>query len=122
MFEYDKTELSPSPIRGYFRYRVPCGGIVTSVEARGFCGRAANDVWFILLHSVLNEGTGSYNFHVDLLKAECDTSANCSSMFFEGTVRNHSLNIRIPPGGYLAFFSESRLFQGQVFFPASNNQ
>ena len=57
MAGYDKTELSPSPIRGYFRYRVPCGGIVTSVEACGFCGRAANDVWFVLLHGVLNEET-----------------------------------------------------------------
>ena len=119
MFEYDKTELSPSPIRGYFRYRVPCGGIVTSVEARGFCGRA-NDVWFILLHS---DETGSYNFHVDLLKAECDTSANISSMFFEGTVKNHSLNIRIPPGSYLAFFFNPDCSKDMCYFqPAIINE
>ena len=65
----------------------------------------------------------SYNYHVDLLKAECDTSANFSSMFFEGTVKNHSLNIRIPPGGYLAFFLNPDCSKDKCYFqPAIINE
>ena len=42
--EYDKEDenemlVAKPKIRGYYSYALPCGGIVTSVEARGFCDR-----------------------------------------------------------------------------------
>ena len=52
--EYDKEdenemlEAKYLKIRGCYSYTLPCGGIVTSVEARGFCGRP-NDVELRLL-------------------------------------------------------------------------
>ena len=117
MARYDKTELSPSPIRGYFRYRVPCGGIVTSVEARGFCGRA-NDVDLRLVYGDVGEKNGSrYTVHAELLKAECNISANVSSVIFEGTV------IIIHPGGFLGFFLNPDCTKDKCFFqPAIINQ
>ena len=120
MAGYDKTELSPSPIR----YRVPCGGIVTSVESRGFCG-GANDVDLRLVYGDVGEKNGSrYTARAELLKAECNISANVSSVIFEGTVRNNNLNnIIIHPGGFLGFFLNPDCTKDKCFFqPAIINQ
>ena len=37
--DYESLEAKPLEIHGYYSYILPRGGIVTSVEARGFCGR-----------------------------------------------------------------------------------
>ena len=103
VFSYDETVIEHNPmIRGYFRYIVPCGGIVTSIEARGFCGRA-NDVKLRLLYGY-RDSKGVRHSSAELVEAECDTSANVSSEIYEGTVRNDSLNITIPKGGDLRIY------------------
>ena len=101
VFSYDETVIEPNPIRGYFRYIVPCGGIVTSIEARGFCGRA-NDVELRLLYGY--KDSKGIHISTELVEAECNTSANVSSEIYEGTVRNDSLNIIIPHGGDLRIY------------------
>ena len=103
VFSYDETVIEHNPItKGYFRYIVPCGGIVTSIEARGFCGRA-NDVELRLLFGY-RDSKGVRHSSAELVEAECDTSANVSSEIYEGTVRNDSLNITIPHGGYICIY------------------
>ena len=101
MFEYNETVLKYyDDLEGYFTYRVPCGGIITSVEARGFCGRAEN-VELRLIYGVLDDD-GYRHSRVEYIRAECNTSANYTSSVHEGSVRNDSLNIDIPSGGVLA--------------------
>ena len=102
VFSYDETVIEHNPmIRGYFRYIVPCGGIVTSIEARGFCGRA-NDVELRLLYGY--KDSKGIHISTELVEAECNTSANVSSEIYEGTVRNDRLNIIIPHGGDLRIY------------------
>ena len=65
--------------------------LVTSIEARGFCGRA-NDVELRLVFGY-NDRKGVGHISVELVEAECDTSANVSSEIYEGIVRNGSISI-----------------------------
>ena len=85
-------------IRGYYSYTLPCGGIVTSVEARGFCGRPDDVELRLLTGKTVNLGFEDVAGSI-LLAAKCNETpiANASGEY-EGFVRNNSLNFRVPRG------------------------
>ena len=85
-------------IRGYYSYTLPCGGIVTSVEVRGFCGRPKNVELRLLTGKTANLGFDDVADSI-LLAAKCNETpiANASGEY-EGFVRNNSLNFHVPRG------------------------
>ena len=99
---YDENETlagRPLKIRGYYSYALPCGGIVTSIEARGFCDRP-NDVEL----RILTGKTANFSFEdiagFILVVAKCNEIqiGAGSKKYYEGFVRNNSLNFRVPRG------------------------
>ena len=123
VFQCNESLIKPSSFRGYFRYSVPCGGILTSIEARGFCGRADNVQLRLLYGS--RKGGGNH-FNIQYVNAECNAAKNGSYMIYEGKVLNNSLNILIPPGGFLTIFfnpdcsNEKCYFQPAIISETSN--
>ena len=97
MNEYDLSAVKPVHVEGYYWYLVPCGGIVTSIEARGFCGRRDN-VELRLIYGSRDDETARYSRVV--LLAVCDNTTTHAN-YSEGYVRNDSLSMRIPSGGFL---------------------
>ena len=101
--EYDEEDenqiLAAKPLNiQYYSYTLPCGGIVTSVEARGFCGRP-HDVELRLLTGKRAKFGFADVARSILLAAKCNETpiANASGEY-EGFVRNNSLNFRVPRG------------------------
>ena len=99
--DYDSFATNYSYIHGYYSYMLPCGGIVTSVRARGFCGRP-DDVELRLLSFRRNNGYRSLTGPL-LVSAHCDKNATADGRY-EGYVSNDSLNYRVEPGHILAVF------------------
>ena len=96
--EYETLAANYLKIRGHYSYTLPCGGIVTSIEARGFCGRP-HDVEFRLLTGKI--ASLSFKDFADsiLLVAKCNETPNATaSGEYDGFVRNNSLNFRVQPG------------------------
>ena len=122
MNEYDLSSVKPVHVQGYYQYLVPCGGIVTSIEARGFCGRRDN-VELRLING-FNDEKGRHS-RVILLTAVCDNTTTRAN-YSEGYVRNDSLNMRILSGGYLSITlnpdcsGEKCYFQPAIINKSSN--
>ena len=102
--EYDKEDENEMlaakhlKIRGYYSYTLPCGGIVTSVEARGFCDRPDDVELRLLTGKIKNLGFEDVARSI-FLAAKCNETpiANASGEY-EGFVRNNSLNFHVPRG------------------------
>ena len=121
--DYESLATKPLDIRGYYSYTLPCGGIVTSVEARGFCGRPDN-VELRLLSARRAENAFKSLPHVVLVPAQCNKTAPVGD-HYEGYVSNTSLNIRVQPGHVLVVFlnpdcDRKCFFQPAVINNASN--
>ena len=86
-------------IHGHYGYTLPCGGIVTSVEARGFCGRPDN-VELRLLSAGRAENSFKTLSDVVFVPAQCNKSVTVDD-HYEGYVSNTSLNIHVQPGHML---------------------
>ena len=101
--EYDKEDenemfAAKPKIRGYYSYALPCGGIVTSVEARGFCGRPHDVELRLLTGKRANLGFDDIAGSL-LLAAKCNKTLTATApRVYEGFVRNNSLNFRVPRG------------------------
>ncbi|CAI8047372.1 Ephrin type-B receptor 3 (Fragment) [Geodia barretti] len=100
--EYEELAAEPMKNPGFHRYgyMLPCGGIVTSVEARGFCGRPEN------VEMRLTSGVrAKYSYHDVtsriLLPATCNKTAMVGNNY-EGYVSATGLNITVPRSGTLA--------------------
>ena len=91
--------LAATPkIRGYYSYALPCGGIVTSVEARGFCGRPDDVELRLLTGKRANLGFDDIARSI-LLAAKCNETLTVTApREYEGFVRNSSLNFRVQRG------------------------
>ena len=99
--DYETLVAEPSRIRGYYAYILPCGGIVTSVEARGFCGRPDN-VELRLLSAARADHSFSNVHDIVFLDAKCNKTAKVDENYYEGYVSATGLNIQVPPGNVLA--------------------
>ncbi|CAI8032550.1 hypothetical protein GBAR_LOCUS18400, partial [Geodia barretti] len=93
--EYEELAAEPMKNLGFYGYTLPCGGIVTSVEARGFCGRPENGE--MRLTSGVRE---KYIHHDVLLAAKCSKTAMVYNNY-EGYVSATGLNITVPRSGIL---------------------
>ena len=110
-------------IRGHYSYILPCGGIVTSVEARGFCGRS-DDVELRLLSAQRRTDNGFRSSNgIALVSAQCNKTATVGDHHYEGYVRNNSLNLRVPPGYVLTLFLNPDCENRKCYFqPAVINE
>ena len=99
--DYESFAANYSYIHGYYSYMLPCGGIVTSVRARGFCGRSY-DVELRLLSFRRDNGYRSSAGPL-LVSAQCNETATVNGSY-EGYVSNNSLNYRVEPDHILAVF------------------
>ena len=120
--DYESLEAKPLEIHGYYSYILPCGGIITSVEARGFCGRP-DDVELRLLtfKRQLNHGINSFG-SVLLVPTQCNKTATVGD-HYEGYVRNNSLNFFVEPGHILAVFLNPDCDNSKCYFqPAFVNE
>ena len=100
--DYESLETKSLDIRGHYGYILPCGGIVTSVEARGFCGRPDN-VELRLLSARQGEYTFKALSDVVFVSAQCNKTATVDD-HYEGYVSNTSLNIHVQPGHMLVVY------------------
>ena len=123
--DYESLGAKPLEVHGYYSYTLPCGGIVTSVEARGICGRP-DDVELRLLSFERNSNHGIRNFgSVSLVPAQCNKTATVGD-HYEGYVRNNSLHFLVEPGHILAVFlnpdcNNSKCYFQPAFVNASSN-
>ena len=101
--DYESLAAKPLEIRGYYSYTLPCGGIITSVEARGFCGRPDN-VELRLFSAKRRVDTGFTSVNgIALVSTQCNKTATVDD-HYEGYVSNNSLNFRVRPGHTLSVF------------------
>ena len=103
--EYDEDEyeeLAPEPMKnpGFYGYMLPCGGIVTSVEARGFCGRPDNVELRLISGVRANHSFEDVTNRISLA-AKCNKTAMVDNNY-EGYVSATGLNITVPRSGTLA--------------------
>ena len=120
VFSYNESLIEPSNYRGYYRYVLPCGGILTSIKARGFCGRADNVQLRLLFGSGI-PGESYDSFDILLIEAKCNKTA--SSSVHEGQVVNDTLYLYIPPNGFLSVFFNPDCTKEKCFFqPAIVNE
>ena len=96
--EYETLVARHLKIRGYYSYTLPCGGIVTSVEARGYCSRPNNVELRLLTGKRANLSFKDFAGSI-LLAAKCNETPNATvPREYDGFVRNNSLNFRVQPG------------------------
>ena len=101
--EYDEEDenemLAAKPkIRGYYSYALPCGGIVTSVEARGFCGRPHDVELRLFTDKTAKVGFDDIAGSI-LLAAKCNETLTATApREYEGFVRKNGLNFHVPRG------------------------
>ena len=120
--DYESLGAKPLKIRGYYSYTLPCGGIVTSVEARGFCYRP-DDVEIRLISAKRREDNGFTSVNdIALVSAQCNKTATVDN-HYEGYVSNNSLNFRVGPGHTLSVFLNPECGDSKCFFqPAIVNK
>ena len=121
--DYESLGAKPSEIHGHYSYTLPCRGIVTSVEARGFLGRP-DGVELRLLSAQRRAGNGFRSSSgIALVSAQCNKTATVGDHHYEGYVRNNSLNLRVPPGYVLSLFLNPDCENRQCYFqPAVINK
>ena len=129
--DYDKEDENETlatkylKIRGYYGYTLPCGGIVTSVEARGFCGRPHDVELRLLTGKSANLNFKDFAGSI-LLAAKCnEIPIAAATGGYDGFVRNNSLNFRVQRGHALvvAFNPDCRTDTEKCFFePAIINK
>ena len=94
---------------------------MTSIKARGFCGRA-DDVQLRLLFGSGIPDESYDSVDILLIEAECNKTTS-SSMMHEGQVVNDNLHLYIPPNGFLSVFFNPDCTKGKCFFqPAIINE
>ena len=101
-------------IRGHYGYILPCGGIVTSVEARGFCGRPDN-VELRLLSAKRADHAFKTLSDVVFVPVQCNKTATVND-YYEGYVSNTSLNIHVQPGHMLVVYFNPDCGRLQCYF------
>ena len=121
--DYESLAAKPLEIHGYYSYTLPCGGIVTSIEARGFCGRPDN----VELRLIIAQRRGDNGFRSSsgfaLVPAQCNKTATVGDHHYEGYVSNDSLNFRVEPGHVLAVFLNPDCENEKCYFqPAFINE
>ena len=121
--DYESLGAKPLEIRGYYSYTLPCGGIVTSVEARGFCGRP-DDVEIRLISAKRRADHGFTSVNgIALVSAQCNKTATVGDHHYEGYVRNNSLNLRVRPGHALTVLLNPECGNSKCYFqPAIVNK
>ena len=98
--EYEELTAEPMKNPGFYCYMLPCGGIVTSVEARGFCGRPDNVELRLISGVRANHSFKDVTSRI-LLPAKCNRTAMVDNNY-EGYVSATGLNITVPRNGTLA--------------------
>ena len=83
---------------GFYTYILPCGGIVTSVEARGLCRRPDNVEMQLIAGATAERGVGDLTY--TSLVAKCNKTAKVGNNY-EGYVSATGLEIRVPRDGVL---------------------
>ena len=125
--DYERTGQqiagTPSFIRGYFSYVVPCTGTVTSIRARGFCPIGNNRTTVVM--QIFNSTIRDHKlvFNDTNLTVECNTSAAVGSDHYEGYINAYNLSITVESRGHLGlrrFYPCSRY--GCFFQPAIVNK
>ena len=121
--DYESLAAKPLEIHGYYSYTLPCGGIVTSVEARGFCDRPDGvELRLITFQRKTSNRLRSSN-NVALVSAQCNKTAIIGDHHYEGYVSNNSLNILVEPGHILAVFLNPDCENRRCYFqPAVINE
>ena len=121
--EYEELAAEPMKNPVFYGYMLPCGGIVTSVEARGFCGRPDN-VELLLISG----GRANHSFEGvtgrELLPAKCNKTAMVDNSY-EGYVNATGLNFTVPRSGTLVvhFNLECSISAAKCYFqPAVINE
>ena len=114
--DYESLAAKPLEIRGYYSYTLPCGGIVTSVEARGFCGRP-DDVELRLITARRQSKNGFNSLSsVLFVSAQCNKTATVGDHHYEGYVSNDSLSFHVEPGHVLTVFLNPDCKNSKCYF------
>ena len=118
--DYESFAAKPLTVHGYYSYTLPCGGIVTSIEARGFCGRPDDVELRLLAFGRTVKKSGSIS---SLVPVQCNKTATVGNRHYEGYVSNNSLNMRVEPGHILAVFLNPDCTKLKCYFqPAFINE
>ena len=94
--DYQVLAADPWKMSGFYTYILPCGGIVTSVEARGLCRRPDN-VEMQLITGARADQRGIDDVTFLSLVAKCNKTAKVGNNY-EGYVSATGLEIRVPRG------------------------
>ena len=97
--DYQALAADPWKFSGFYSYILPCGGIVTSVEARGLCRRPDNVEMQLITGANAERGIGDLSNYV-LLVTKCNKTAKVGNNY-EGYVSATGLEIRVPRDGVL---------------------